>query len=54
VREIQLIQSLALKLSQERDPERIVELIDEIRNIASAYLESTEAKAQSRAAEGGA
>jgi hypothetical protein len=41
VREIQHIQHLALKLSQERDPPKIKELIDEIRHAASAYLGST-------------
>jgi hypothetical protein len=35
VRDIQHIQKLALKLSQERDPKKITELIDEIRDAAA-------------------
>jgi len=53
VREIQRIQSLALKLSQEQDPMKIAELIDEIRSVASTYVESPEARKDLHSAAGG-
>jgi len=34
------IQKLALKLSQERDPRKITELIDEIRDAAATYIDA--------------
>jgi hypothetical protein len=34
------IQKLALKLSQERDPGKITELIDEIRDAAARYIDA--------------
>jgi len=52
VHEILLIQSLALKLSQEHDPMKIAELIDEIRSVASAYITS-EARKDRHSAAGG-
>ena len=53
MREIQRIQSLALKLSQEQDPMKIAELIDEIRSVASTYVESPEARKDLHSAAGG-
>lgn len=40
MRDIQHIQKLALKLSQERDPKKITELIDEIRDAAATYVDA--------------
>lgn len=53
MREIQLIQSLALKLSQEHDPVKIAEFIDEIRSVASAYIESLKDRKGGHSAAGG-
>jgi hypothetical protein len=54
VRDIQHIQTLALKLSQERDPKKITELIDEIRNAAATYIEAMPNQQDRQSAAGGA
>jgi DNA replication initiation complex subunit (GINS family) len=54
VRDIQHIQELALNLSQERNPRKIAELIDEIRDAAAAYIEATPNQQDSQSAAGGA
>jgi hypothetical protein len=51
--ETQRIQSLALKLSQEHNPAKIAEFIDEIRSMSSAYIESLEANKGGHLAAGG-
>jgi hypothetical protein len=52
VRDIQYIQELALKLSHERDPKKITELIDEIRNAAASYVDAMPKQQDSQSAAG--
>src|SRR5262249_33388697 len=52
VRDIQLIQFLARKLSHEHDPRKIADLIDELRSAASSYIDSTETRKGRQSAAG--